>query len=575
MSILLDRASIEDRKLNIQHSTINIQSQAGPRSWLASIKATPVVVPARSPLTRSALSNSKMANHGGNSNVAQQVEVMELTAASQADRQQHQQVLLDIEAKKRAFSVDVPTLPSDVRIALRDLGLPVRLFGENLANVRDRLRMELARREIMLEQGVGVKDEAEEQRQQRVKQEEEEELVTKYSRATPELIKAREAISNFSLKRAKERLDVERKYRVQWQRKRARMSSISEDESIKAEEYVEVDRMDEACLKSYKTLRSYGLEGSQYGDGRPISSIGTARDLIHGIPLVSTGSWSGTIKLWDGSSPELNLVGEKTMAHEDRIMGIALQDHSSTAALLATASIDLTAKLWKVKPSDQGSAMSDDNGSATKFTLEEAATLKGHAARLCSVAFHPLGQHVATTSFDHTWRLWDVETGSEVLLQDGHWKEVYGVGFHGDGSLCSTTDFGGVVQVWDLRTGKSICHFLGHAKRVLCAEFSSNGFQLATAGDDGTLKVWDLRRRKQFASLPAHSNLITQIQFNKRDNGEYLASSSFDGTAKLWSTRDWKMLATLRGHEGKVMGVGLLRNSIVTCGFDKTLKLWQ
>lgn len=517
-----------------------------------------------------------MAHHAGNSNVAQQVEVMELTAASQADRQQHQQVLLDIEAKKRAFAVDVPTLPNDVRAALRTLGLPVRLFGENLANVRDRLRMELARREILQEQG-GIKDEAEEQRLQQVKQEEEE-LVTKYSRATPELIKARGLIANFSLKRAKERLNTERKYRVQWQRKRARMSSISEDESVKEEEYAEVDGLDEACMKSYKSLRSYGLEGSQYGDARPISSIGTSRNLIDGIPLVATGSWSGTIKLWDGSSPELNLVGEKTMAHEDRIMGIALQDQlnsSSTTALVATASIDLTAKLWKVKLSDESTAMTDDDDSSAKFTMEEAVILKGHAARLCSVAFHPLGQHVATTSFDHTWRLWDVETGSEILLQDGHWKEVYGVGFHGDGSLCSTTDFGGVVQVWDLRTGKSVCHFLGHAKRVLCTEFSSNGFQLATAGDDGTVKVWDLRRRKQFASLPAHSSLITQIKFDRRDNGEYLATSSFDGTAKLWSTRDWKMLSTMRGHEGKVMGVGLLRNSVVTCGFDKTLKLWQ
>eukprot|EP00980_Cylindrotheca_fusiformis_P011963 scaffold2830_cov131-Cylindrotheca_fusiformis.AAC.84 len=518
-----------------------------------------------------------MAQRVGSSNVAQQVEVMELTASSQADRQEHLQVLLDIEAKKRAFSVDVPTLPNDVRIALRNLGLPVRLFGENLANVRDRLRMELARREVMHEQGLSAGNEEQQRRQRRAKQEEEEEeeQVTKYSRATPELIKAREAIAKFSFQRAKERLDVEREYRLQWQRKRSRVS-LSDDTDIQKEEYALVDRIDEACIKSYKTLRSYGLEGSQYGDARPISSIATTSNLLGGIPLVATGSWSGTIKLWDGSSPELDCLCEKTMAHEDRIMGMAIHDdQSSNTAILATASIDLTAKLWRAKPVDQDDTMTDDdNGnSIPKFTLEEAAMLKGHAARLCSVAFHPLGQHVATTSFDHTWRLWDVETGSEILLQDGHWKEVYGVGFHGDGSLCSTTDFGGVVQVWDLRTGKSICHFLGHAKRVLCTEFSTNGFQLATAGDDGTIKVWDLRRRKQFASVPAHSNLITQIQFDQ--SGEYLASSSFDGTAKLWSTRDWKMLSTLRGHEGKVMGVGLLRNSVVTCGFDKTLKLWQ
>jgi hypothetical protein len=80
------------------------------------------------------------------------VEVLELTADSLRERLKHEAMLLDLEAKKRAFAVDVPTLPHDVRDALRNLGLPVRLFGENLANVRDRLRMELARRQVLEEQ---------------------------------------------------------------------------------------------------------------------------------------------------------------------------------------------------------------------------------------------------------------------------------------------------------------------------------------------------------------------------------------------------------------------------------------
>jgi U4/U6 small nuclear ribonucleoprotein PRP4 len=121
---------------------------------------------------------------------------------------------------------------------------------------------------------------------------------------------------------------------------------------------------------------------------------------------------------------------------------------------------------------------------------------------------------------------------------------------------------------------RSCCQ--GHARRVLCSEFSPNGFQLATAGDDGTIKIWDLRRLKQAASIPAHSNLITQLRFaNAANNGEYLSSSSFDGTGKLWSTRDWKLLSILRGHEGKVMGIDVLNDGVVTSGYDKTLKFWR
>lgn len=76
---------------------------------------------------------------------------------------------------------------------------------------------------------------------------------------------------------------------------------------------------------------------------------------------------------------------------------------------------------------------------------------------------------MGTTSSDLTWRLWQAETGKELLLQDGHYSEAYGIAFHGDGSLVATTDFGGAVHVWDLRSGKNIQHFQGHSKRVLSA----------------------------------------------------------------------------------------------------------
>lgn len=528
------------------------------------------------------------------------MEVLNLTEESQKERLDHEEMLLNLEAKKRAFLVEVPTLPADVRKALRSLGLPVRLFGENLANVRDRLKLALAKQELVQEQSAAVGGEGKVPRQQ---ESDEEAEVTKYSQASSGLIQARESFAKYSFEKAQGRLAVERNYRVQWQRKRIKLSSLATsnpDEASKLQtddsEYAELTRSDEECNKLYQHLGQIGLEGSQYGDGRPLSSIGTplqsSDDSISS--MVATGSWSGTIKLWDGSNPSLDLLGERTMAHEDRIMGIAVRPSSSPtdALILASASIDLTAKLWKVtKNNDSDVTMSDagtkEEKEGYRYRIEEAVHLKGHAARLCSVAFHPLGDYVATTSFDHTWRLWDVATGAEILLQDGHWKEVYGIGFHPDGSLCATTDYGGVTQVWDLRTGKSACHFLGHAKRVVCADFSPNGFQLATAGDDGTIKVWDLRKRKQFASIPAHSRLITQVQFAANPghdphrghnplSGEYLASTSFDGTVKLWSSRSWKLLNSGRGHEGKVMGVGLLRNSsMVTCGFDKTIKLWR
>jgi len=581
------------------------------------------------------------------------VEFLELTSDSQAAQQSHRLLLLDIEARKRATTVDVPTLPNDVRDALRNWGEPIRLFGEDLAAIRDRLRMVMARWEVwkeQQEQGL-VDSQMELPQPMQVGSEgvdssggvDEEITETTYTHAKPELVNARKIICDYSLSRSKYRLDMERQRRrgmIRWTRgkKRARLfdkedegdanntGSLYCDEGLKEDSLV-VKELDNTCETMYKSIRNHALEGSQYGDVRPLSAVCTS-SVVSSMgddsttiansktpKLIATGGWSGGIKIFNGGADHskdsddqnggqegeaapLDLLGAKNIVHEDRIMGIAMKPYlSSTTSIdsltmVATASIDLTAKLCKVTINEEANTTSDDmdvehlntKDNPLRYNIEECAHLKGHQARLCSVAFHPTGKYVATTSFDHTWRLWDVETssmaeGKELLLQDGHAREVYGVGFHPDGSLVSTTDFGGVVQCWDLRTGKSACHFLGHAKRVICSEFSPNGFQLATAGDDGTIKIWDLRRRKACASIPAHTNLITQLKFaHSSQNGEFLASSSFDGTGKIWSTRDWKLLTMLQGHEGKVMGIDVLdgpRCGVVTCGYDKTLKLWQ
>jgi U4/U6 small nuclear ribonucleoprotein PRP4 len=54
------------------------------------------------------------------------------------------------------------------------------------------------------------------------------------------------------------------------------------------------------------------------------------------------------------------------------------------------------------------------------------------------VAYHPSGRYLGSASFDTTWRLWDVERGNELLLQEGHSHEVYAIDFQEDGALVAT-----------------------------------------------------------------------------------------------------------------------------------------
>ena len=183
---------------------------------------------------------------------------------------------------------------------------------------------------------------------------------------------------------------------------------------------------------------------------------------------------------------------------------------------------------------------------------------------------------MGSASFDTSWRLWDVETCKELLLQEGHTRGLYAIAFHPDGSLVATTGLDAVVRLWDVRSGRSVQVFTGHVKQVLGLDFSPNGVTLASGSDDHSIRLWDLRKKKCAYTLPAHSSLISHVRFEPI-RGRFLMSTSYDNKAKLWSARDHTLLKVMEGHEGKIMGGDISDDGehFATAAMDRTWKLWS
>jgi len=79
-------------------------------------------------------------------------------------------------------------------------------------------------------------------------------------------------------------------------------------------------------------------------------------------------------------------------------------------------------------------------------------TLEGHTDRLGRIAFHPMGQHLATASFDTTWRLWDLEAGTCLMEQEGHSRSVYTISFQTDGSLIASGGLDAIGESFFVQT---------------------------------------------------------------------------------------------------------------------------
>lgn len=379
-----------------------------------------------------------------------------------------------------------------------------------------------------------------------------------YTQGSEPLIEFRKALSATSFERARQRLIGTKR--------------IREDDNLQGEENAR-------ALQLYQFNKDLVLNLSQYGDDRPLSII---RYNIDGT-LFASGSLSPLVKLWNSTT----LQHVKTLrGHTDRVTSLAWRKYdlsnNNTAKLLATSSADGTCLIWDCSnlsvhnssSNEADDAMAvEDNGTVGKASIIKQK-LKGHNGIVADCDFHPFMNIVGTACHDQSWRLWDVETGQEFLLQDGHVKECTSITFHPDGSLVFTTDAGGVALLWDLRSGQMIQGFQGHIKRINHSSFHPNGFHVATSSVDNTVKIWDLRKKKCHYTLPAHSNVISDVCFSK--SGELLLTSSFDGTLKTWNSRDYNIIRTLTGHNGKVMSCDFAPDErhVISAGFDRTVKLW-
>ncbi|EAT38069.1 AAEL010013-PA [Aedes aegypti] len=436
-------------------------------------------------------------------------------------------LLEEFERKKKARQIHVSTDDSEVKKNLRALNEPICYFGEGPAERRIRLKELLA---SLGESAIPQKSGKEEDKKQQVHKEQES---TWYHEGPESLRIARIWLANYSLPRAKKRLEEA-------------AEQLQLPSATKAGRMVELQ----------KRIQSLAPLCSQVGDVRPITNC----SFNHDSSLLLTSSLSSMCKVW--SVPDCNLV-QTLRGHQFYVSAIAFRDGIATDSkgevAMASGCYDGTVKLWS-------------------FDSEESiADINGHVPhRVSRLAFHPSGRFLGTACYDSSWRLWDLEQKQEVLHQEGHAKAVHCIAFQVDGSVCVTGGLDAFGRVWDLRTGRCIMFLEGHLSAIYGVDFSPNGYHIATGSQDNSCKIWDLRRRNPVYTIPAHTNLISDVKYQK-NGGHFLVTSSYDNTAKIWSNKTWQPLKTLSGHDSKVMSIDISPNSqhIATTSYDRTFKLWS
>ena len=159
-------------------------------------------------------------------------------------------------------------------------------------------------------------------------------------------------------------------------------------------------------------------------------------------------------------------------------------------------------------------------------------------------------------------RVWSVDTGAELLeleqhaLSDAPVRAVIGVDVSPDDSRIATAGADGTARIFDAETGRELVvlrgrHCVGRGRcRVNRAVFSPDGSMIATTGQDASVRIFDAATGRQLRVLRGH----TQPSF-----GSYPVAWSPDGTRllsmaangiRIWDARTGRQLLALRPLEG-------------------------
>jgi WD40 repeat protein len=316
--------------------------------------------------------------------------------------------------------------------------------------------------------------------------------------------------------------------------------------------------------------------------GEPLLTLRGHTDTVRGGPAfdrsgkhLATASFDWTAKVWDTSSGKEMLTLERTPA---RVDAVAL---SADGQRLAVAVANGTARVCDF-PSTQAPRMLTLGGRLEEVTIPPpnalaalltVRTLTGHTKGVTAVSFSPDGKYVATGSADWTAKVWDADTGKELVTLIGHSRQVSGVAFSPDGKRLATAGLDKTARVWDVASGQLLVTLTGHEYTVAGVAFSPDGKRLATAGQDRTARVWDAASGRELLLLTGHTAPVSAVAFSP--DGAFLATASLDKTAKVWDVLSGRELLTLTTiHTDPVIGVTFSPDGkyLSTVGRDGTLR---
>jgi WD40 repeat protein/transcriptional regulator with XRE-family HTH domain len=309
---------------------------------------------------------------------------------------------------------------------------------------------------------------------------------------------------------------------------------------------------------------------------------------------LASGSWDGTLKLWNLPSGALLWRGR----HTNTISCLAF---SPDGRLLASSGRDAAVQFWdahsgtnlqilphpgavyRVIWSPDGGllASGDFAGSIRLWQVQKTAparcvqTIEGHTDRVLGLDFAPDGRTLASGSWDRTVKLWEVASGSLLQTLSRHRDKVHCVAWSRDGRTVASGSVDKTIWLDDVVQGHSQVALRGHSAAVYSLAFTSDSASLLSGGEDGTLRVWDVASKQCLRVMQGYAIGIYEIDWSP--DGMHLVSGGTDTLVTIWDVTIGTASKVLQGHNWIVYGLAWSPDGrwLASCELHTLIRLWD
>jgi len=230
--------------------------------------------------------------------------------------------------------------------------------------------------------------------------------------------------------------------------------------------------------------------------------------------------------------------------HRGWVTSIATSAEDSTKVL--SASRDKTIIVWKLS---DGRVVDQD---AVPLLGSMQRRLVGHHHFVQDLDISSDGHFALSASWDHTLRLWDLNSGHTETQFREHTGDVMSVAFSADNRQVVSGSRDRTIKLWNVIGDAKYTMGQGQGKNktshedwVTCVRFSPNADEpvIVSCGCDGLVKVWNLQKCELKFNLYGHRQQINCVTVSP--DGSLCASGGKDGWAMLWDLNEGGNLSTL------------------------------